>query len=242
MVERVLHQWADDIWLLDGDRVRMFGLPLGTRMVVVRLASGGLWLWSPVAPSEARFDAVAALGPVEHIVAPNKLHHLFIGPWRQRFPGAKCWAAPGLAPRRKDLAFDGELGDAPPLAWASDLDQLLFRGCFLLDEAFFLHRKSGTLIVVDFIQNHDPTEDGVFWRGVKRAIGVVAPDGGVPMEVRMTMTDRVAARACVKRLFAWEFDRLVIAHGICLERDARAHIESAFTWLRRGSASQLLEP
>ena len=46
---------ADAIWWVDGPvarvRVGPVSLPFPTRMAVVRLSSGGLWLWSPTAPT-----------------------------------------------------------------------------------------------------------------------------------------------------------------------------------------------
>ena len=46
-----LKQVDEDLWLVDGPIVRMAflggTLPFPTRMVVVRLANGDLFLWSP---------------------------------------------------------------------------------------------------------------------------------------------------------------------------------------------------
>ena len=43
------------------------------------------------APEDGVVDVVRALGPVRHLVSPNKLHHLFLGAWQARFPDAKLW-------------------------------------------------------------------------------------------------------------------------------------------------------
>ncbi|MCA8925488.1 MAG: tetraacyldisaccharide 4'-kinase, partial [Planctomycetes bacterium] len=55
-----------------------------------------------VAPLEAE---VRALGTLRWLVTPNKIHHLFLGPWLERFEGAVALAPPGLPPRRPDLRF-----------------------------------------------------------------------------------------------------------------------------------------
>ena len=34
-----------------------------------------------------------------------------------------------------------------------------------------------------------------------------------------------------QRLLSWDFDRLIIAHGPCIERDAKAFVTQAFRWL-----------
>jgi hypothetical protein len=41
------------------------------------------------------------------------LHHLFLGEWKAAYPDARLFAAACLRRRRKDLAFDADLGDAP---------------------------------------------------------------------------------------------------------------------------------
>src|SRR5262245_17442196 len=77
---------ADGVWIVDGLVIRMavgpIGLPLPTRMVIARLPSGALWLWSPTAPEPALFAAVDELGPVEHLVSPNRLHYVGIPAWQ----------------------------------------------------------------------------------------------------------------------------------------------------------------
>ena len=86
-----------DIWIADGPSVPFLGVPYPTRMTLVRLSDGGLWLCSPIELTDELADAVQALGPVQHLVSPNKIHHLFLGQWAQAWPGAKLWASPGLA-------------------------------------------------------------------------------------------------------------------------------------------------
>jgi hypothetical protein len=46
---------------------------------------------------------VEGLGEVRHLVAPNSLHHLFVGDWRDANPLAGLCVAPDLSLRWKDL-------------------------------------------------------------------------------------------------------------------------------------------
>lgn len=231
MGEEVARPFGEDIWAVEGDRVRMLGIPFGTRMTVVRLSDGALWLHSPVAATTERVQAVDTLGRVGHIVAPNKFHHLFVAPWAERYRGATTWADAGLRARRPALAFDETLGTEPPAAWRDDIDQVFFGGTKILPETVFFHRRSRALIVTDIIQNHDPAQESRFWRLVKKLDGVLAPDGGSPRDWRLTVRDRDAARAARDRILAWDFDRLLLTHGICVEREARSFVERAFAWL-----------
>ena len=44
----VLRFLGENLWLADGPVISVYGLPFSTRMAIVRLKDGGLWLWSPV--------------------------------------------------------------------------------------------------------------------------------------------------------------------------------------------------
>ena len=108
MFERI----ADDIWM-EPRELRFFGVELGTRMTVVRLRSGGLFVHSPVALDRPTREAIDALGSVTAIVAPNLFHHLYVRDWARAYPGASLSACPGLATKRKDVAWSRVLGDEP---------------------------------------------------------------------------------------------------------------------------------
>lgn len=225
-----LQRFGESLWIAEGERIRMLGIPFGTRMTIVRLADGGVWLHSPIAARDELVAAVEELGPIRHIVAPNKFHHLFVGEWLERFPYATSWSGPQLADRVA-LRFDHELGDAAEACWSLDLDQLIFGGTKVLPEAVFLHRKSQTLIVTDILQNHEPSSDGLLWRTLKRLNGIVAPNGGAPRDWRLTVRNRDVARAARDRMLAWQFERVVMSHGRCIEVDGHAWVERAFAWL-----------
>ena len=60
----MLNEVDRDIWMADGPTVRFFGFPHPIRRVIVRLAGGRLWAWSPIALTASLADAINALGPV----------------------------------------------------------------------------------------------------------------------------------------------------------------------------------
>ena len=96
----------------------------------------------------------------------------------------------------------------------------------------FLHRSSKTLILTDLIQRHDPRLDSWLWRRVKRAVGVLGEGGGVARDLRLTFSDRVAARESVATILGWDFDRVVLSHGFCMTENAHRVVERAFLrWL-----------
>src|SRR5690349_19548755 len=147
-----LEQLGPELWVADGGIVSFYGFDYPTRMVVVRLADGGLWVWSPIALRRDIEDAVAALGPVRHLVSPNKLHHLFLAAWHARFPDAKLWATASTIAKVKQLRFSGALADDPPPDWAGQIDQFYFDNSPFLDELTFFRRQSRIAIIADLSQ------------------------------------------------------------------------------------------
>ena len=133
-----MQAFADSIWYVDGGEVSFFGFPYPTRMAVVRLNNGDLWVWSPIAISDDLVAAIDAVGPVRHLVSPNKIHHLFLQDWQTHYPDARVYASPGLAQRRPDISFDAELTDQPEAAWQGQVEQVIFHGSvdFVLRHVF----------------------------------------------------------------------------------------------------------
>ena len=227
----ILNEFAPSLYIAEGPTVSFFGFPYPTRMAIVRLADGKLWVWSPVALTDTLRSAVNALGPVSHIVSPNKIHHLFLAEWGEAWPEARVYAPPGLAKRQPQLRFDAVLIDEPDPAWEADIDQVIFRGSFAMEEVTFFHRKSRTAIVCDLVQRHEQTEM-TGWRGMlMRMDGLVGPQGSTPREWRATFLRRGAARAAKRKLLSWEPERLLIAHGQCASSDATRIIADALSWI-----------
>ncbi|MGP1255542.1 MAG: DUF4336 domain-containing protein [Kiloniellales bacterium] len=224
-----MRSFGRNIWTLQGDDVRMYGVvPFTTRMTVVRLETEGLWLHSPVRPTPERRRAVDQLGPVEHLVAPNKIHSLGIGPWKALYPSAKVWASPGFNKRHPDIAVDALLTNDLAPAWSSEIDHCAIEGHSVLDEVAFLHRPSRTLIITDLIQKHEAAGETWIWRGIKGMAGVLGKDGGVPLDVKLSIRDKTAMRRSIDKIVGWDFDNLIIAHGHCLQGGAKEEVTRAF--------------
>lgn len=226
-----LTPFAPELWLADGQEVEVIGFRYPTRMAVIRLSSGGLVVWSPVALNEALAAELAALGEVRHLIAPNSLHHLFLEDWRAAYPKARLHGAPGLAERRPDLLIDAQLEDRPPAAWAGELDQVLMAGNRITTEVVFFHRPSGVVLFTDLLQQFPP---GWFrgWRALIARLDLMTePQPTVPRKFRAAFVDRPAARAALARILQWPAAKVVMAHGAPVEHDGRAFIARAFAWL-----------
>jgi len=149
---------ADGVWT-EARRLRFAGVETGTRMTVVRLSDGGLFVHSPIPLRGGTREAVDALGPVKAVVAPSLFHHLSVGAWIQAYPDAVVCACPGLERKRRDLAWQRVLGDEPEKEWRGEIDQVFFGARSLENEVVFFHRASRTLICADMIFNlaHHPS-------------------------------------------------------------------------------------
>jgi hypothetical protein len=136
-----------------------------------------------------------------------------------------------LRPRRADLDFDGDLGDTPSPEWGQDLDQVVVRGNAITTEVVFFHRRSGSVLFTDLIQQFRP---GWFtgWRAlVARLDLMVGAEPSVPRKFRVAFVDRKAARTALRRILEWPSNKVLMAHGVPVEDDARAFIARAFRWL-----------
>ena len=233
-----LQAFAKDVWIADGPRVRDFGVMFTTRMEVVKLSNGLLWVNSPVVVPFDTLQRITQLGPVRYLVAATPRHVWRLEMWHTLFPEAELWA-PRSTPftlKKGYLPLTGILGDGPPQGWADDLDQLVFKGNPLIEEVLFFQRESRTVILDDLIQIHPIVKGKPFRNALFKLAGVASPDGGVPHDIRMTFTNRKLARRSLERLLSWDFDRLIIAHGPCIEKDAKPFVREAFRWLApRGS-------
>lgn len=218
MTPRVDH--GDGLHTIDAP-LRFLGIELGTRMTVLEL-DGGLLVHSPVDLPEGALDD---LGPVRWAVAPNKLHHLFVGTWMAR--GADGWAAPGLPAKRADLAFSGVLnGEEHP--FGSDVTVVPLT-CFpFSNEVILHHRPSRTLITSDLVFNIAPDAP----LATRLAMGCACAYPGC----RASLLERVGmrrpeAREDLRRLLDFDFDRLIMAHGQIIDSGGKDALAAAYTWL-----------
>lgn len=208
--------------------LRFFGIETGTRMTVVRLRGGGLFVHSPVGLDPALRAAVDALGPVAAIVAPSRFHHLWVDEWRAAYPHALRGCCPGLDRKRPDLAWDRVLGDAPEPEWRADLDQVFFGARSLENEVVFFHRASRSVVLADAIFNLG-THPSPLTRLVGWLLGGSEP--GATWLERLMIRDRAAARAQIDRMLAWNAERIICAHGDVIESGGTEVIRRAYAWL-----------
>ncbi len=228
-----LFEFAESVWIVEGPSVRDMGFMFTTRMTIVKLRNGSLWVDSPVSVNSETLKHITDLGPVGYLVAATPRHVWRLAAWHTLFPEAQAWV-PRPTPftlKSSGLRVTGTLGDLAPEGWANDLEQLAFKGNPLIEEVIFFHKRSRTVIMDDLIQVHSISKGKPFKNALVRLEGVVSPHGGVGLDIRLSFIRRNLARQSLQKLLSWDFDRLIIAHGPCIEKDAKAFVKRAFRWL-----------
>ena len=217
-----------DIWVADRPQ-RFYGLEVGTRMTVIRLADGSLLLHSPVSLDAELRRELDAIGRVRFVVAPNRVHHLYAGKVAEVYPESRLWIGPGLERKRPDLVFVAVLGDEAPAEWRDQVAQVHFRGRPYENEVVFFHRASRTLILCDLAFNFGPRAAAPTRLLMKliRSYGRFGPSKLDPLLIR----DRAAARQSMERILDWDFDRIVVAHGDVLESGGHELLRQGYSWL-----------
>lgn len=221
-----LVKFAEDVWTT-ARPLRFLGIETGTRMNVVRLSAGGLFVHCPVALDAQTRREVDALGPVRAVVSSSLYHHLYAGEWMEAYPDAAFFACPGLEKKRADLRWTGVLSDDPNVLWSADLDQVFFSARFEKEVVFF-HRASRTLLTADALLNlsRHPSR---LTRIAAFLMGNSAPGKG-HLE-RIAVRDRAAARQQVDRMLRWDIQRILLAHGDLVEHGGGEALRCAYEWL-----------
>lgn len=233
----MMNDFDRNIWTVEGPKVSFFGFPYPTRSVVIRLEEENCaWIWSPVELNDELVSEIESkAGPVKHIVSPNKIHHLFLKSWADRFPEAKVYFPPGLEPRKEaeGIRFDATFGVDTELPFSNEIDVVIVRGSYFMEEVEFFHKSSKTAIITDFVQRF-PEECLCGWKGTLMKLdGMAGESGSAPREWRFSFWPfgKEKLREARDEMLNWKAEKLVIAHGMMVEKDATAAMERAFSWI-----------
>ena len=230
-----MRQLAPNLWVRECP-LRFGGLEVGARMTVVRLPDEKLWVLSPIRVSPELLGEVEALGPVAYLVAPNRLHHLFMADWQKAFPDAAAYLAPGLESKRKDLRYDGLLSDEAEPGWKGTIEQVVVQGFPFANEVAFYHAPTTTLVLTDLAFNIG-TNTKLPWL-TRKAFGLIGTAGEVAPTLleKLLVRDRPAFRSSLDRILEWPFERIIVAHGDVSELGGREELVRGYAWLPAAAA------
>lgn len=133
--------------------------------------------------------------------------------------------------KRPELQFDWILGNRPDPRWGSEFEQVVIQGTRIISEVAFLHKKSGTLILVDLLENigDDYTHDaGLLLKFWWKAVFHMWNHPKAAPEYQLGWGDKEIVRKGLEKILSWEFDRIILAHGNTIESNARAILIKAW--------------
>jgi hypothetical protein len=225
---------AENLWVVDYP-VKFYGLPLDTRMTVMRINGGELVVISPIQVSPELIAGLATIGKVRYIIAPNLYHHLFAKDFVAAYPDAEFWAVevmqqkrPDLKPNRYLTESDGELGSDLVYRNFPAFRVLEPRGNMPINEYVFCHRPSGTVILTDTAFNFGPESHWLI-QALAKAAGIDQKLQPSTLE-RWALRDRDAAIATIQTMLSWDFDRVIMAHGSIVETDGKRRLRKGYEW------------
>jgi hypothetical protein len=223
---------AENIWIVDGPEISFYKMPFPTRMTVIRLKTGDLFIHSPTPLTVTLKTEIDALGTVRHLISSNFIHYWWIGEWGEHYPDAIKWASPKVRPRaaKHGITFDQNLGDTPEMDWAEEIDQIIVRGGRAIEEVEFFHKPSQTLILTDFIQNFESARvHSIPLKALMRFGGVADPDGKMPYDLHLSFIGRwKQLKSAVQTMINWNPERVILAHGRWYEKDGTSELRRAF--------------
>ncbi|CAN5474397.1 DUF4336 domain-containing protein [soil metagenome] len=226
---------AKDLWIVDGPVIK-FG-PLGlrmkfpTRMTIMGAGARDLLIHSPTPLSAQLRAEIAQIGIPRWIVGPNRIHYWWIPDWHAAFNEADIYLAPRIREQAGDrIRFPSRTLDAAAgYPWDDSIDTLSVTGRYMTEVVFF-HRASKTLVLTDLIENFEPAKLGS--RAMRWLVKLGGADGGMPRDLRMTFAGRRQhLQAAIRRMIAWNPERIIVAHGQWYERNGADELRRVFRWL-----------
>ncbi len=208
------------VWTVEA-RFTAPGMSLPLRMTVLRLADGGLLLYSPVPLDADTADAIEALGEVRHIVAPSLLHHLHAGPAADRFSSATLWGPAGLRKKRADLTGLAVLPEDSPFPGVS---MVHVQGAPWLSEVCLLHEAGSALLCADLFFN--VRDVGGWFGGVFTAMTGTNNRLAMSRSWNIFSSDKAKTAESIEQIMAWNADRALMGHGVVLLEGATAQLQA----------------
>jgi hypothetical protein len=230
----MLRAIATDLWVAE-QPLKYFGLDVGTRMTVIRLSQDKLVIIAPIQLQDETVDQLNQLGNVSDIIAPNLYHYLFLNQCKQRYPNAIVWATAGLQDKCPDLLIDQGLSnhtiqllnglEATQVAGFNTLD---IKGYMPLDEWVFFHAKTRTLIITDLAFHFD-RQSSPSAQLMSRVLGGYQQLRPSLLE-KLATRDKEQVRQSLQPILAWDFDRVIMAHGSIIEQDGKRQFQRGYEW------------
>ena len=231
----MLKQIDRHLWVAE-QPLKFLGLEVGTKMTVIKLSNGSLVVISPIEINSEIQQQLDTIGTVRYIIAPNLFHYLYLDRVQEIYPQAQTIAPLGLAAKQPDLKID-KVFTQDPIEFDSELEFVLFEGFRVLippkvktvNEIVFYHPASKTLIITDSAFNFD--------RSFPFVTQLAARVLGSYQVLKPYLLDKIASqdkpklKQSIDKILAWDFQRVIMAHGTIVEHEAKAQLSAGYRWL-----------
>ncbi|MGK7910645.1 MAG: DUF4336 domain-containing protein [Synechococcus sp.] len=228
----MLRKIDEHVWVAE-QPLNYFGLSIRSRMTVLHFANDELAIISPIQLDPESCAQINSLGAVAHIIAPNLYHHFFVSQCKEAYPNATVWAAPGLKDKRPELPIDRtisedidrQLVELQAVFW-DGFRTLTPKGIDSLNEHVFFHAPSRTLILTDAAFHFDRSFPALtqFAARILGSFNRLSPS----VLERVATTERQPLKSAVETVLAWDFQRIVVAHGSIIECNAKEHFRRGY--------------
>ena len=230
----MLREIDKNIWVAE-QPLKYLGLDVGTRMTLICLVTGEIIVISPVQVDSDTINQLNAIGDVSYIIAPNLYHYLFVSNFKAIYPKAKLWVAPGLESKKSDLPIDKVISIDENSIF-NEVKYLLFdgfkvfdlKGSSLLNECVFFHQKSRTLVLTDTAFYFDESFS-LTTQLAARLIGSYKKLSPSSLE-KFATQEKEKVKQSVQKVLAWDFERVIMAHGSIIENDAKRKFREGYEW------------
>lgn len=207
--------------------MRFGPVEIHTRMTVIRLRDGALWIHSPIEPTPSLLAELSSLGEVRYVIAPNRSHHLFFQRFLMSFPVATGFVAPGLPEKLKTLS---QYPAVPmPGPWEGELQSWFIDGLPIINETVWFHEETGTLVLTDLLFCFGTVNTGLT-KLIARLLGVYGRLG-MSLTMKLMTTDKKALRRSIEPLLLLPIQRIVLAHDQVIDEKPVQKLREAFEWL-----------
>ncbi|KAL2128069.1 hypothetical protein VTI74DRAFT_9761 [Chaetomium olivicolor] len=246
--------------------LRFGRFPIGGRGTAVRLTSGALAVFSPVALTEVTKAKIASLGgDVRYLVATDIEHHIFLSEWAAAYPNAKLVGPEGL-PEKRAKANDPKIGKEPfavvvtkenarSAKIGDDFDadfDMEYVHAHPNRELVFLYKPERVLIEADLMFNlpaveqysrvpeEEKSRPGIlarFFEGLQTTQGEAM---GMKRFLwhAVSRRDRQGFDESVRRIAGWDFDVIVPCHGETIVEGGKGVFEKVFAWHLEGKGAK----
>ncbi len=220
----------NQIWIYEYP-VRYFGIDLFGRMTVIRLENGDILIHDPCQIEVELKAKIDAIGNVKYIIVPGSYHHLFVTEFQSHYPNAETWLCPGLERKRPDIHFQWILGNEPDPRWNNEFELVVIQGTKYMWEVPFFHKPSGTLILVDLIENigdsyqHKASSLLKFWWKV---VFRMWNNPKAAPEYQMGWGDKNSVKIGLEKVLSWNAKQVILAHGELIETDIENTLKKAW--------------